>query len=412
VVSSPGRATALPVSVETPSPRGEVTLAAAVMVAVSLPAFAVGALAPLIDADMAFGAAEVGLTMAGCFTLAGVLSPLGGRLVARIGAPWAARIVSVLCTLGLVGVSLAQEVWQVATALLLVGAANAVSQPTSNHLLARLQEPRRRALAFGVVQAAIPAASLAAGAALAVTSRGREWRVTMLVAAGCTLAIQAVVPRQTTGTAVPPAARAPAPVPAAAGPRARLAPLVLTGALGSAAATALPTFVATAGLAQGLSAFTVAGAQIVGSTGSVVVRIAAPVLVSHAPARRRFTLMAGLIAAGSTGLLLLVTGTPVAFVCGSVLGFAFGWGWNGLYNQLVASAAPDRVAAATGATQAGVFLGGTAGPVLFAAVAATAGFSAAWAAMAALMCLAAVSTLTAGAHHRTAPAPHPTVEGT
>jgi MFS family permease len=182
----------------------------------------------------------------------------------------------------------------------------------------------------------------------------------------------------------------------AAGPSVRtsLVPLVVTGTLASAAATALPSFTATAGLAQGLSPFGVAAAQIAGSLGSVVVRIAAPVAVRTASRRARHAVVAGLVATGSLGLLLLLAGTAATFVAGAVLGFAFGWGWNGLYNQLVATSSPDRVATATGVTQTGVFLGGTAGPVLFAVIVDRTGFTAAWLTMAVLMAVAAVSALT------------------
>ncbi|MFG1677918.1 MFS transporter [Micromonospora sp. NPDC049282] len=378
--------------------------AAAVMVSASLPAFLVGALAPHIGTEMPFAAAEVGITMACTFTVAGVLSPLGGRLVQQLGAHRVARIISALCTAGLLGISVAHAVWQLVGALLLVGLANALSQPASNQLLAQLQTPRRRALAFGVVQAAIPAAALAAGAALAVASHGVDWRATTLVAAVCTIAVQAVVPRRPASLAPVPPARTPGRTPMARPsrpvPAGQLATLVLTGALASAAATALPTFIATAGLAQGLSPFTVAGAQMAGSIGSIVVRVLAPVAVSQASEQRRFTLMAVLIGAGTAGLLLLVPGTPAAFVLGAVLGLAFGWGWNSLYNQLVAATAPGRVASTTGSTQAGVFLGGTAGPALFALVAARIGFPTAWTVMAVLMAVAAACALAGRAGRR------------
>src|SRR5690606_27637641 len=146
-----------------------------------------------------------------------------------------------------------------------VGAANALSQPTSNRLLLGLTRPRRQAFGFGAVQAAIPTAALVAGAALAVTSHvGWRW-----VTAGvglATLVPQVVIGRESAGnTAVAPGS--PPPPTAASVHRGSLIPLIVTGGLASAAATALPSFTATAGLDRGLNAFAVATAQMAGSLG-------------------------------------------------------------------------------------------------------------------------------------------------
>jgi predicted MFS family arabinose efflux permease len=325
--------------------------------------------------------------------VAGGLSPLGGRLVHRIGWEWSGRLTCALATVGSLVITIAGSLSHVLAGLVVVGAANALSQPTSNQMLLRLHRPRRQAFAFGAVQAAIPTAALVAGASLAVTTRGTDWRTVSLVVTLATLLPQLLI-RRTGHADRATAARAGRPTDRALIPRRPLLPLVLTGTLASAAATALPSFTATSGLAQDLSPFVVAGAQIAGSLGSIVVRVVAPVLVSHGSFRHRFTVVASLLAVGSVGLLLLTTtGVPHLFILGTVLGFAFGWGWNGLYNQVVATSAADRVATATGLTQAGVFLGGVAGPALFALVVARAGFDVAWLSMAGLMTVASLSAL-------------------
>jgi MFS family permease len=378
-----------------PSDSRRIASAATVAVSAAVPPFLVGALAPRLDGDMPFGAAQVATAMAVCFTVAGVLSPLAGRLVARLGVAWSARTACALATVGLLGISAAVAVWQVMVALVVVALANALSQPTSNQLLAHIVAPRRQAFAFGLVQAAIPCASVVAGAALAVTSGGIDWRLTTAVVALATLAAQVVVGRGTVVGETPRPARAadPVPRPGAAPRRSPLLPLVVAGGLASAAATTLPSFTATAGLAQGLTPLGVATAQVVGSLGSVAVRITAPVVVSDVAPRMRYAVMAALMAIGAAGVLLLLASTPTAFVVGVIVGFTFGWGWNGLFNQLVASASPDRVASATGITQAGIFLGGTTGPLVFALIVAGSGFAAAWATMAVLMAAAAAVAL-------------------
>ncbi|WP_344077044.1 MFS transporter [Luedemannella helvata] len=365
--------------------------AAVIALSAALPSFLVGALAPRINEDMRFGATEIGIAMTVCYTVAGVLSPLGGRVVARLGTTVAARLTCALATLGLLGISAAGSAGHLVLALAVVGCANTMFQPASNSLLLGVSEPRRQAFGFGTVQGAIPVAALLSGASLAVAGAGPDWRLITLVAAAATACAQFTI--GVGRPAVAPARSRPAnPV---ASPRLAVLPLLVTGTIASAAASTLPSFTATAGHANGLSPTAIALAQIAGSLGSVAVRIAAPVAMSNAALGRRLGVVAALMAVGTVGLLLLVTGGQVGFVCGAVLGFAFGWGWNGLYNQLVAVASPGRVATTTGITQAGVFLGGTVGPAIFAVIAVRAGFGPAWAAMAVLLGIAAIAAISA-----------------
>ena len=92
---------------------------------------------------------------------------------------------------------------------------------------------------------------------------------------------------------------------------------------------------------------------------------------------------------------------------GTVVAYAFGWGWNGLFNQVVVAVRPDRIAAATGMTQGGVFLGGTVGPLSFAAIVHAHGYEPAWliAAGAALAAVVTVVTATCIAHRTGQPDP-------
>ena len=79
-----------------------------------------------------------------------------------------------------------------------------------------------------------------------------------------------------------------------------------------------------------------------------------------------------------------------ACICAIVRGCAASWtlgciamGWAGR---------PDAPAAATGVTQAGLYVGGMLGPLAFGAIAERVGFSAAWTAAAASLGVAAVMT--------------------
>lgn len=370
----------------------------AVVVCSVIPPFLVGALAPQIRSDLPFHTGHLGLALSACYTVTAVLSPVAGWFVGRVGARRSLRLACGLTTLGLVGISSATRAEHVILALALVGIPNALTQPASNDVLSRVKAPRRRALSFGLVQASIPAASLIAGVVLAAASYGISWRGSVLVVAAVTVLAQLALPRSAAARGRPGSPRPSRPVapdPTPPGSRVLLFGLVATGCLASAAATALPSFAATTGLAAGLAPWVVAAAQIAGSVTSVVIRVLAPLATSHASMRRRLHAIAGLMLLGTVAMAGIATGTTAGFVLGSIAAFGLGWGWNGLYNLVVATVRPGRIAATTGITQAGIFLGGTLGPLAFAVAARSADHDAAWLLMAAVMGAAALAAASA-----------------
>lgn len=357
---------------------------AAVIVCAAIPPFLVGALAPRLAADFIFDTARLGLAVAGYYLVSGVLSPLGGRLVDRLGPTLTFRVAAATTTVGLLAIAAAQSAMHVGIALTLLGLPNSLVQPAANRMLSEVSAPRARALAFGVVQAAIPTATLVAGAVLAVASYGSSWRWTVLAVGGFTVAVQLVVPRVTRDVGLSPKPR-PEVVPAPApynDPRLMVA-LVATGFFASAAATSLPSFIASTGLALGLSALSVSTAQVLGSLACILLRIVAPLLSSHSSLALRCGMVSVLLALGVGGYLGLASGTAAGFLLGAVVAYACGWGWNGLFNLVVVGVRPGGIAAATGKTQGGVFLGGLVGPLLFATIARDGNYGAAWLALSA-----------------------------
>lgn len=374
-----------------------------VIVSAAIPPFLVGALAPLIAHDLPFDATQVGIAIAAYYLVSGVLSPLGGHVVDRIGVVLALRLSCGITTLGLLGIAAATEPVHFTIALGVLGLPNSAVQPAANAVLAQVRAPRLQAVVFGTVQASIPTATLIAGVVLGLASYAGGWRWTVLAVAGLTLValwltrglpkpgsvegrrserrravggplrIQARTARGSqpdVATDAPPVGRAGSPW--------LLASLVATAFLASVAATSLPSYIASTGLATGLAPGLVATAQVLGSVACAATRIGAPLGVSHGTSQRRLTLIAVLLAGGTFGYLLLGTGTSGGFLIGTVIAYALGWGWNGLFNQVVVAVRPDRIAAATGMTQGGVFLGGTVGPLTFAAVVHAHGFDPAW----------------------------------
>jgi cyanate permease len=73
-----------------------------------------------------------------------------------------------------------------------------------------------------------------------------------------------------------------------------------------------------------------------------------------------------------------------------VAAFATGWGWPGLMTFTVVNANVATAAASSGITQAGIFLGAGAGPVVLGWTIDQAGFGASWLLVAAALAVAAV----------------------
>jgi predicted MFS family arabinose efflux permease len=242
----------------------------------------------------------------------------------------------------------------------------------------------RQGLAFGIKQAAIPAAVLVSGLALPLLALPLGWRPTFAICAagvlGVTLAIRRSAPRF-------------APVPQRDPPPRPNRSLLVT-AVGAALASAGPNslgayLVASAvdvGIEEGVAGLLAAA----GSGASLLARVA----LGEGADRRGdygFAAVVALLVTGSLGFALLATGEAAPFVAGVFVAFALGWGWPGLFNLAVVDLNRNAPGAATGVTQSGIYVGAAAGPAAYGLVSAELGYSAAWAASGALCLAAAVA---------------------
>jgi predicted MFS family arabinose efflux permease len=279
---------------------------------------------------------------------------------------------------------LAQSLAVLLALLAAAGVSNAVTQPAINLFMADQVRLERQGLAFGIKQAAIPAAVLVSGLALPLLALPLGWRPTFAVCAAGALAVAVAVRRSAPSFALAPP-RAPAPRPSRA--------LVVT-AVGAALASAGPNslgayLVASAvdvGIAEGVAGLLAAA----GSAASLLARVA---LGERADRRRDygFAAVVALLAAGSGGFALLAAGEAAPFVVGVFVAFTLGWGWPGLFNLAVVDLNRDAPGAATGVTQTGIYVGAAAGPAAYGVVSAELGYSAAWAASGALCVLGALT---------------------
>ena len=355
----------------------------------TLPVFLLGGLAVLVRADLGFSEVQLGLAASTFFTVAALTAVPAGRVAARTGA-WAATVLAAaMSAVALVAMSAARSYAVLLLALALAGVANALAQIGTNGTLAEVVPAHRQGLAFGVKQAAIPAATLVAGFSLPLVGLTLGWRVSFAVSALLAVVYVLLAPR--TGRRPRAGGRA--------GGQGEVAVLALSvvaaaAALASAAVNGLAAFLVESAVASGL---TPSGAGVLLGTGSAL-GVAARVLVGGLADRRaggHLRIVAAMMALGAAGMSLLATGEPAAYVAGTALVFALGWSWPGLLTFAVVRLHPSAPARATSYTQTGVFAGGATGPLVFGLLVSAGSYRLAWSVAAGAM-LASSAAMVAG----------------
>ena len=355
----------------------------------SLPVFLLGGLAVLVRDDLDFSEVQLGLAASTFFSVAALTAVGAGRLAARIGA-WAATVLAAaLSAAALLAMAAAPSYAVLLLALALAGAANSLAQIGTNGTLAEVVPKHRQGLAFGVKQAAIPAATLLAGFSLPVVGLTLGWRASFGAAAALALLYVVVAPR-------PPRRTGPV---AKAGGRAgdaavrALAVVSVAAALAAAAVNGLAAFLVESAVAAG---FTASSAGVLLGCGSAL-GVAARVLVGWLADRREgghLKIVTAMVATGAVGMGLFATGTTAAFYAGTALVFALGWSWPGLLTFAVVRLNPSAPAVATSYTQTGVFAGGATGPLVFGLLVTAGSYRLAWSAAALAMVAASALMLT------------------
>jgi predicted MFS family arabinose efflux permease len=348
-----------------------------------LPGFLTGALALQIRGDLDVSVASVGTGVAVFFAAGALAAAAGGRLAERMGGRATMRgavLVSALAMMALAvfGTSLAVLLILLAVA----GAANGVAQPAINLFMARRVPEEQQGLAFGIKQAAIPAAILVSGLALPALALPLGWRPTFAICGVAAFAVLLVVPR----TSLPGFTREASQAPLITRP---LLLLALGAALASFGPNALGTYLVASAVDAGISEGRAGLLLAAGSAASFATRIA-----FGARADRRadygFGAVIALLASGALGFGLLATESVVPFVAGALVAFALGWGWPGLFNLAVVVGHRSAPAVATGITQTGIYVGAATAPAAFGLVASELGYTEAW-------IMTGVSTLLAAA---------------
>ena len=354
-------------------------------VAVAFPVFLVGGLAVQVSDDLRFSPAGLGLAVAAYFGASALASLPAGALVERYGAARISRYGITLSAASMIGIAVAANtLWSLVAILALGAAANAMGQLASNTSLSRQVPAGRQGLSFGVKQAAIPVSTLLAGAAVPTVALTLGWRWAFVL--GGLLAMTALAfvvpdPPFTTKNADR-SGRA----------TGALVVIGVAATLAAASANALGTFLVDSAVARGIAPGPAGLSLTLGSAVCVTARVVGGWQADRRPGRQ-VGVIAGLLAFGAVGLLLLAVPGPIPLIAGVVLGFGLGWSWPGLMNFAVVRLHPQAPAAATSITQTGVYAGGCLGPLGLGAVATLAGYPTMWIVAAVAMVSAAALML-------------------
>lgn len=339
-----------------------------------LPVFLLGGTAVLVRRDLGFSESQLGAAVSLFFLVSAAGSVPGGRIGERIGAYRAMAISAAGSGAALLGIAAAAASYlQLLAWLCLAAAANALAQPATNLALARGVSPSRQGLAFGIKQSAIPLATLVSGLAVPIIGLTVGWRWAFAGGAlGAVLfAVAAPKPERVRG------ARRRARPALETGMRSLLV-LAAAAGLGAAAANSMGAFYVESAVAHGISpgaaGLWFAAGSIAGVTGRVLTG-----WFADRRAGGHFAVVALLLMAGAGGFALLASpGRPAVLAIATVLAFAAGWGWTGLFNFAVVRWNRAAPASATGITQAGIFIGGVIGPLAFGALAEHVSYAVAW----------------------------------
>lgn len=344
---------------------------------VMLPVFLVGALSLQMRQDIAISPAQFGLVASVFFLMSAVASLPVGRLAQRWGAVRSLRAAALTAFGGYLAIGLVVQTWRgLFVSLGVVGCANAMVHPAGNLAIAR-GVSTARGLAFGVKQAAVPTATLIAGAAVPVAALYVPWRVVFIVV-GFGTVITAMLASVITEIPAPVTAQG-RPVRAAGDTGGLvLLPLIMVaigGGLGAAAVNAFSIFFVPAAVSIGWEEISAGRMLFFSSLIAIFLRVA----IGGAADRLHSDGILGIVACTGVGAVTFFTmgfsQQSVFFATVLIVGFAIGWSWQGLFQFTVALKNGTQTAVATSIAQAGVWVGGVLGPLSFGAIADRYGFT-------------------------------------
>lgn len=336
--------------------------------------FLLGALGPRLVDDLDVSPTVLGLTTTVGFGAAAVLSPVGGRVVDRVGPRRCLVALLLVSALALALIGSAPGTGFLMAAVALGGLPQALANPATNKTILAAVPADRRGSVTGTKQSGVQLGAFAAGLPLAALAGAVGWR-----GAVWTAAATAVVAAVWAARALP-ADPPPKYAPASWIPRGTIAWLAVFSLLLGCGIASVNTYLALYGVRR-LDLGPTAAAALVAVLG--VAGIAGRVgwsKVAGQPGRALW--LPGGLAAGAVGAALLLAASayahPLAWVAAVAVG-VFAVAANAVSMVLVMQrAAPGRAGQDSALVSAGFFAGFAIGPPLFGLLAAAGHYATGW----------------------------------
>ena len=349
------------------------------LVLAALPFFLVGGLAVQIRGDLGFDEAALGAAVTFGFAAGALAAPFGGRLADRLGPRTSLVTGAALSVLASLGIGLLADTWGLLVLFLIVtGLGIAFTDPGLAILVGRAIRPERQGLAFGIKEASIPAATLAAGLAVPLIALTVGWRWAFAIGLLPLLVVVVLLPRVVRGSEVSNFSTGSIAGDVLPTPRRRA--LLLSGAaaaLGTAAASGVGVFLTESAVAMGVEPGNAGILLAVGSIVGVVARISAGVAADRTGGPQ-FKLISIMLAGGAVTMALGGTGGTALLILGTVGAFTGGWAWTGIFFLSLIKTSPATPGAVAGIGTFSLGVGNSSGPILFGLIAQNASFGAAW----------------------------------
>jgi predicted MFS family arabinose efflux permease len=338
--------------------------------------FLLGALGPRLVDELDVSPTVLGLTTTIGFGAAAVLSPVGGRVVDRVGPRRCLVALLLVSAMALALIGSAPGVGLLLAAVALGGLPQALANPATNKAILATVPPQRRGSVTGMKQSGVQLGAFAAGLPLAALAGVAGWRGAVWTAAGAAA-----------GAALWAARGLPAdPPPVAAGPRSSLVPR------GAIAWLAVFSLLLGCGIASVNTYLALYGTQRLGLGPTAAGALVAVLGVAGVAGRVGWSKVAGDpgravwlpggLAAGSVAAALLLAGAsfvhPLAWVAAVAVG-VFAVAANAVSMVLVMQrAAPGRAGQDSALVSAGFFAGFAVGPPLFGLLAESGHYGPGW----------------------------------
>ena len=271
--------------------------------------------------------------------------------------------------------------------LSICGLAAGIIQPATNAFLSREIHQNKQGIAFGIKQSGTPASTLLGGLALPLVALTIGWQFSYVcafclgVACLTLLLIKLYRKRINTTDIVSKEAQTSS---SAIRIKTRMTGLTLITfgiGLGSGTANTYGAFFVSTNIKAGFNPKLIGYLFAISSVLNLITRV---ILGNFADRNKdgKFPSVLNWVVImffiGSFGYLFQLVHNIIFVTVGSLLAAILGWGWPGLTNLAIVRRFPTLAHRATGISQAGVFLGAMAGPIIFGAVDSNISTNVAW----------------------------------